>query len=236
MGRESRRLPRDGRIGSVLHGNQQPLIRLGQPGGNRLRGSLALGLGLFDLMRRKIKRFALREDGLPRQVPPNRFVEVLEPGLVRCKEDERVAVEPWRGAPRFENGRCGSLGQGPWSLRVPVINAEHDETGFPLVRHLVAGLRSRVDAAEAAHFTQCGSQTTADCLRHPVRLSPQLLGPVFSQLRDGRSGVVPVAVTVLIQVGRAGGQPPQSIPEDSRRLSGEHAAELDSAVLNATLG
>ena len=67
--------------------------------------------GLLDLIRREVERFALAEYRLPRQIPPDRLVEVLQPRLVHGQEHERVAIDPGYAAPRFQDGFRGGLGR-----------------------------------------------------------------------------------------------------------------------------
>ena len=117
-----------------------------------------------------------------------------------------------------------------------MVEAEHDQTGVPLVRHVVSGPRRGMDAAEAARLMQGGAELNADGLRNAIWVAAQLLGAVLGQLRDGRPGVVPVAGAILVEVGGPGGQPPQGIPEDGGRFARQHAAELDAPVLDAALG
>ena len=93
-----------------------------------------------------------------------------------------VAVEPRRGPSRFEDGRACLLSRGSGVAVMRVVDAEHDQTGLPLVRHVVAGPRPGMDAAEAAGVAERRAQPVADCLDHPVLVTPQLLGAVFGQL------------------------------------------------------
>ena len=59
---------------------------------------------------------------------------------------------------------------------------------------------------------------------------------LVGQLRDRGLDGVPVARTVLIEVGCRAGEPPQRIAEDGGRFAGHDAAELDPAVLQPPMG
>ena len=84
---------------------------------------------------------------------------------------------------------------------------------------------------EVARATQIGAKPGAKLLCHLVGVALQQLGAVLGQLGDGRLGRVPVPRTILIEVGRRTGQPPQRIAEHSGRLARHHAPELHPAVL-----
>ena len=99
LARQPHGQPLDRRIGTRLSRNQEPLVRLREPGGHRARGGFLLNFGLLDLVRREVERFTLFEYGQPRQVPPDGLVEVLQPRLVHGQEHERVAVDPGNAAP-----------------------------------------------------------------------------------------------------------------------------------------
>ena len=221
--------------GRFLNRRQQPLVRFRQPRRDGFGGGIPLRLRLSDLMGRQVERFSLGEDRLPGQVVANRLVQVLKPRQVRGQKDERVAVEPRRGSPGFEDGGGRRLRGGSGVAAVRMVDAEHDQAGLPLVRHVVSGPRRGMDAAEPAGFVQRGAQPDPDRLRHAIRVAAQLLGAVLGQLRDRRSCVVPVAGTVLVEVGGPGGQPPEGVPEDGGRFARQHAAELDAPVFDSAL-
>ena len=64
---------------------------------------------------------------------------------------------------------------------VRVIDAEHDQAGLPLVRHVVSGPRRGMDAAEPARLAQSVAQPLPDRLLHPVLIAAQLLGAVLGE-------------------------------------------------------
>ena len=93
-----------------------------------------------------------------------------------------------------------------------------------------------MDAVEIADLAQIGLQSFVDLLRDLVRLTLELFRLVLGQLRHRRLGGVPVARTILVKIGRCGGEPSKRVAENGRRLAGHHAAEFDAPVLNATIG
>ena len=59
-------------------------------------------------MRVEVQGFFVLEDGRPRQVATNRFIQVLQASLVNGKEDQRIAEEARGIAAIFEyGGSCG---------------------------------------------------------------------------------------------------------------------------------
>ena len=82
---------------------------------------------------------------------------------------------------------------------------------------------------------QVGPQPLVQLGHDLVGVALQLLGAVLGQLGDRGLGRVPVARTVLVEVGGRRRQPAQGIAEDRRRLARHDAAELDPPVFEAAV-
>ena len=187
-------------------------------------------------MGREIERLALFEDRPPGQVTAHCLLQILEPRLIRSQKHQRVAIEPWRGAPAFKNGRGCNFRRGPGTSVIGVLGAQNHQACLPLVRHFVWRPRRPMDAAEAAAVAESRAEPIAGRLDHPVPVPAQLLGAVFGQLGDRGMGVIPVAGAILVEVGGRSRQSPQGIPEDGRRLPRQDAAQLDAPVFEPALG
>ena len=146
---EPQRLPGDGCLGRGLHGHQQPLVGLRQPGSHRALGGGSLGLGLGHLVGREIQVLLLGQDRLPGQVLARCLAEVLQAGLVRRQKDQRVAVQAGRVAAHLQDGLGCQLGSAVALLAVRMPNAQHHQARIQVVRHIGPCLRHRVDAGES---------------------------------------------------------------------------------------
>ena len=81
----------------------------------------ALGLRLLHLLRREVQHDLLVQDRFPRQILPHGLVEVLQAGLVRREENERVAIKPGRASTRLEDRLRRRLGGTARLLAVGVV-------------------------------------------------------------------------------------------------------------------
>src|ERR1039458_272487 len=89
-----------------------------------------------------------------------------------------------------------------------------------------------MDAVEVSHLCEIAAQTGIKFRDHLILVSFQLLGAIFRQFRYCRLSRVPIARSLLIEIGRARSKPPESIAEDSRSLTGQCAPQLDSPVFD----
>ena len=137
-------------------------------------------------MRVEVQGFFVLEDGRPRQPATNRFIQVLQAGLVHGKEDQRIAKEARGVAAIFEyGGGCGlRLAVRPAAVRV--VSSQHHQTGLHVVGDISAGLRHCMDALEVACGAQVGTQPLLDLGHYWRGIAPELIGPVFRQLGDSR--------------------------------------------------
>ena len=94
----------------LLHGHQQPLVSLGQAGGDGAVSRTLLGFGLLDLLRGEVELDAFGEDRIPGQVLACCFVKVLQARLVSGQEDQRVTMQAWRRAFLLQDLPCHALG------------------------------------------------------------------------------------------------------------------------------
>ena len=118
---EAGSLPLDGGPRILLARRQHPLIGLRQARGDSAVSRGQLSLRLANLVRVQVQLHALVEDRLPREVAPERLVEVLEANPVGREEDERVAVEARSGL-----ASRALLGGGPEDGVAIAVEGERD--------------------------------------------------------------------------------------------------------------
>ena len=119
---------------------------------------------------------------------------------------------------------------------VGLVDAKNHEARVKIVRHIATRRRHRMNAIEVTHLAQVGSQARVQFVHNFVRVSLQLFGAVFGEFRDSRLRRIPVARTVLIEVGRGCRKSSQGIAEHCRGFTRHHTAEFDASVLDAPIG
>ena len=146
-----------------------------------LSAATRLGLRLLHLLRREVQHDLLVQDRFPCEILPHRLVEVLQAGLVRREEDERVAIKAGRVAARLEDRLGGRLGGAARLLAVGMVDPQHDQARVEVVGHVLARLRHGMDAAEVA---RC-------CAGRPAAAGPARAPPCRDRVSVARHGRPP---------------------------------------------
>ncbi|OPZ48627.1 MAG: hypothetical protein BWY92_01541 [Firmicutes bacterium ADurb.BinA052] len=187
-------------------------------------------------MGREVEGLFVGNDRLPREETSHSLVQILKARPVDRQEYQRVAVQARRVASRLENGPGGGERGAVGVFAMGLIDPEHHKPGIQVVRHILHRSGHGMHPAEVALLAQVFPKTPVQLSRDSVRIAPQLLGPVFSQLGHcGLSGI-PVSGAVLVQVRCRGGQTAQGVSEHRGSLARHDAAQLDSPILYAPVG
>ena len=145
--------------------------------------------------------------------------------MIRRKEDECVAIDALRAAARIEDVLGGLDGPRAVDPGVRIFRAKDDQPGLHLVAHLGRTIRHDVHAGEVAARPVL-AQPLDELRIHVVRI---VLGrPIVGDPRHARLGREPVSAAVLVEIGRAIGEPPQRVAEGRRRLARHGATEPDA--------
>src|SRR5215813_5441479 len=90
-------------------------------------------------------------------------------------------------------------------------------------------------AAEITCLSHIGANSFLYFLSDLVRLTCQLFGAIFRNLRNGWLSRIPIPCAVLIKVRRCRCETAKRIPENSGCFTGHYATQSDSPILNTTM-
>ena len=108
-----------------------------ESGSYRAINRLLLGLGLPYLVRVEVQCYLFLQDRGPCKIASRCLVEILQPGLVRGKEHQGIAVEARRAAASFEDGACRSFRGIARFLAIRMFGPQDHETGIEIVRYIL---------------------------------------------------------------------------------------------------
>src|SRR4030067_365187 len=175
-------------------------------------------------MRIKIKFLFLGQDRIPSEITPCRLFQILQARLIHCEKDKCIPEEPWRVAAGLEDSFGSHLGSVALLLAVGMLYPQHDQSRIRVIRHVLPGLRKRMNAMEITSLAQVEAQPFIEFLRNRVWVALKLFGAILSQFRNCRLSRVPIPNPILVEIGCCRTQSPQRVTEDSRLLSRHHAA------------
>ena len=90
-----------------------------------------------------------------------------------------------------------------------------------------------MDFVEVPPIVQVFPEPPSYLFVHLVAVSPILFGPALGEVGHCRLGRVPIASTILVQVGSGASETPHRVTEDSGGLSWNNASKLDTPVFDS---
>jgi hypothetical protein len=93
-----------------------------------------------------------------------------------------------------------------------------------------------MDTAEITDPAQVGTQALVKLLHNLVRIPLELFRAIIGQFSDRGLRRIPIARTIMVEIGGGTDEPTQRVSKDCGRFTWHHATELNSAIPDPAMG